>query len=279
METMSPARLRTLQSAARWARTATLVLFIMTMVAQVSQWGAVQSVLGILCLCALAVWLVLARRYKRGFIRAIVEHSAGRVVRQPVYAPLEKEDGVPGKLGFAPERVPFAPGLRLHHTVRGALRGLPFMMAETAFVRMKDGRPGNSVAGTLISVEGALPSAEAWLLERGGAMDAVCAEDDRAGGGYQSVPVALPEGIVCAAKGEIGEERLLACASWLAALEPAKAPAALAVKDGRLSLLLCGSFYVPDRVDTSRAFQESMLDSCELKPAEAFDRLIGEIAG
>lgn len=237
-----------------------LVLFLLALFALVSHWRIAPLTIVLACAFHLISGGVFTRRYREAFTRALMEHALGGRFPVTGYCASAPADGLLESKGFTPP-LPLVPGARLHHVLRAADGSHPLTLAEASFVRRQEAPRGMcSAGGTLITVEDILSPDEQWLICTGDPLLDICSEAEYEKGGFVRMPD-FPEGY--AAYRVAAYPSISACAQALPAAKDAPR-FALAARGGSLSLFSVGSFFSPDKIDSSKPFDPSQLEGFHL---------------
>ena len=232
-----------LHSIVRLCLLASLVFFLIGLFALVSRWDSAIPIIVFACVFRLAAVGLARRKYNAAWMQASTTAAAESKYGPVTYNARETApQTLVTDLGFAPD-VLLAPGTFLFHVLRGTLEGHPFRLAETAFVRLSENgkkAQGRSVAGTLITVENALPASEKWVLLKDHALDGFCPLTEYSRSAWKPAG-ALINGTACFTDGEETESPVIAAKVLRRMLD--RQGAVLAAADGNLSLLIPGSFY------------------------------------
>ena len=260
-------------SLVRLSLLASLIFFAVGLFALVSKWDSAVPVIIFSCLFRLVAVGLARRRYNISWMRessiAAAEKKCGPVTytaRETVSQTLVTE------LGIAPD-VRLTPNTFLFHALRGSLSGLPFCLGETAFVRLSENgkkAAGRSVAGSLITVENALPADEKWVLLKGHPLDGffnLVEYDPRA---WKQVEGSF-SGAACFSDG--GSTECSGPAAALLGKMLNQQSAVLAASEGKLSLLLPGSFYAR-KADITKAPTQEMLDRAFIPALDLMEYLL-----
>lgn len=249
-----------------------LVFFLIGLFALVSRWDSAVPIIVFACVFRLAaVWLA-RRKYNAAWMQASTTAAAKRKLGEVSYSSRETaSQSIVTDLGFAPD-VLLTPNTLRYHILKGELSGTPLEMAETAFIRVTGNRkaPGSQpVAGTLITAEGVLPPDDAWVLLLNHPLDSLCSMKEYDHSDWRPVRVSLS----CTAAFAAGETaRMEEAEKALGSVLPDRS-AALAAKDGKLSLMLPGDYFAR-KADISKAPTESMLNSVTLPSLDAMQAIL-----
>ena len=249
-----------------------LIFFLIGLVALISRWGATVPIIIFACLFRLvAVWLV-QRKYHASWMQASATVAAEQKCGTVSYTARETVSGtLVTDLGLAPD-VHIAPHTRLFHVLRGNQSGLPFRLAETAFVRTDGTRKvaGSSpVAGSLITMENALPKDEKWVLLMNDPMNGFCPLKVYERSGWKQVFASSGTAVCFSENGIAGSAD--AARTMLSRLLNQES-AILAASGGNLSLMLPGCFYAC-KADLSKAPTEEMLKQTVIPALDIMQKL------
>lgn len=235
----------------------TLMLYVAALFALISRWPNAVLFIAAALLFHIAGMGTVRRQYRAEYIRACALSSVEDHLDDASY---EKSRTISSDLltekGFVPD-VAFVPNAQLHHVISGVVDGHPAMIAEMALVRMGGSR--RTVAGTLLTVEGAAPADESWTMLWNGCFDGVAEKAEYQKEGWQET--ALPPSVskldvVCLSRGE----STLSLRPAANVLQPYNRdlPFAAAVHNGQVSLLLLNTFYARKPSDTKTPRKEEI---------------------
>ena len=266
--------LKKLHNQVRLALLASLVFFLIGLFALVSRWDSAVPIIIFACVFRLgAVWWV-RRRYNAAWAKVFVTAAAEKKMKPLDYMAREKvPETLLSDLGFAPD-VKLVPNSLWFHVLRGTLSGCPVTAAETAFVRVTAaGRQGGrSAAGTLVTAENALPAGEKWVLLSNHPLDGTCPMSEYDHSTWQALPApASLSGAACFT--ENGSYESLEKAVKILAPLAAGQSLALAAANGRLSILVSGSFYAA-KPDITKAPEEKTLQSGTIPVLETLEKIL-----
>ncbi|MBR6966356.1 MAG: hypothetical protein IKH81_04665 [Clostridia bacterium] len=274
MEEKELSGLKQMHSQVRLTLLASLVLFLIGLFALVSRWDSAVAIIIFACIFRLgAVWW-MRRRYNAAWTRSFVKAAAEKVINPADYQARERiPEMLVSDLGFAPE-VRLVPNSLRFHVLRGELAGCSVTVSETAFVRITAaGRQGGkTAAGTLVTAENALPDDEKWILLFNHPLDGICPMSDYDHSTWQSIPapVSLP-GAACFT--ENGSTASLEAAAKNLAPFAKGQHIAMAAADGKLSILLPGSFYAA-KPDIAKAPDAETLQSGTIPILETMEKIL-----
>ena len=252
-----------------------LVFFVIGLIAVILHWDVAVPVIVFACLFrVIVVWLV-RRRYNSSWMQVSVTNAAEKKCGPVSYKARETApDGLAESLGIAPD-VQLTPNTLFFHVLRGNLSDLPFRLAETAFVRMGANRraiASSTVAGSLITVENALPDQEEWTLLINRPLDNFCSLRQYEQSGWKPVPVSSA-GAACYSKSGTADSAETACIALSKMMN--QQCAVLAATGGKLSLLLPRWFYA-DKPDM-RTPTEEALNRTVIPPLEFMEKLLDDL--
>ena len=255
---------------------ASLVFFIIGLFALVSRWDSAVPIIIAACLFRLVVVWLARRKYNAAWMKASSTAAAERQCGPVSYEARETApDTLVTDLGFAPD-VQLTPKTLLFHVIRGSISDCPFRLAETAFVRLSGNRktPGSSsVAGTLITVENALPEDEKWTLLINHSLEGIypLIEYDRST--WKTVAVSSPGAACFSANGKTDS---LETVSAAIGTKLNNQDAALAAEGGKLSLMLPGVYYAR-KADITKAPTETMLNGMSIPVLDMVRKILDEL--
>ena len=255
---------------------ASLVFFIVGLFALVSRWNSAVPIIIAACLFRLVVVGLARRKYNAAWMKASSTAAAERQCGPVSYEARETApDTLVTDLGFAPD-VQLTPKTLLFHVIRGSMSDCPFRLAETAFVRLSGNRktPGSSsVAGTLITVESALPEDEKWTLLINHSLEGIypLIEYDRST--WKTVSVSTPGAACFSANGKTDS---LETVSAAIGTKLNNQDAALAAEGGKLSLMLPGVYYA-QKADITKAPTETMLNGMSIPVLDMVRKILDEL--
>jgi len=277
MEEKELSGLKQMHSQVRLTLLASLVFFLIGLFALVSHWTSAVPIIIFACVFRLAaVWWV-RRRYNAAWTKAFVVKAAEKRMKPVEYQARETvPETLVSDLGFAPE-VRLVPNSLRFHVLKGRLSGCAVTVAETAFVRVTAaGRQGGrTAAGTLVTAENAVPAGERWTLLSQHPLDGICPMSEYDHSAWQTVPApAALSGAACfSANGQT--ESLVAVAKMIAPFAAGRSMA-LAAADGRLSILLPGSFYA-GKPDITKAPTAEMIASGQIPVLETLETILARL--
>ena len=213
----------------------------------------------------LLFYLLTNRFNKKRYAEALTQRLTVCIAQQAgaefsAYTASEALDPNRAAMGFTPDTF-YIPGAKAHHVFHGMLNGKPISISEAAFLRKNSNGYTCSVAGTLVSVQNAIPASEAWVILQNNPFSRFCPKDEYAQNGF--TPVSSSENLAawCVPSGT--DALLSSCISLLTS-NADDCPIALAAQNGSLSLLEIGAFYAPTKVDYTKLFSDSDLKNAQI---------------
>lgn len=271
MRTVSYNALVSLQRKHRSILLLSMVFFLTALFALVSRWTIAYPLIAFSCVFYLVLSRLSRRRYTEAFTQALMAHALPAALDPVSYAASQDADGLLVQRGLIPD-IPCVPGAKQHHALRGMMKDAPFCVSEVACVR-KASRGMCSVAGTLVTADSILPGQESWLILLGDPLAGFCTPEEYA----DLEPVPRGDGwpggeyVVLQRKGSRAD-LLSACLAPLLA-NPNGCPAALAARDGALSLFVPNSFYAPVKADPTKPVSPESLSGFRLPALELLQQL------
>lgn len=272
MPSVSLQALNALQKKHRLVLLLSMVFFLIALFALVSHWAIAYPLIAFACAFSLICGRLSRARYTEAFTRALMEQALPDGLVPSSYAASESADGLLAACGLIPD-LPCVPGAKRHHVLHARMGDAAFSVGETACVRKTAQQGVRSAAGTLVTADGLLPVQEGWVILLQAPFAGFCADSDYAGLHPSARGDGWPEGEYTVLQREACRmEALPACLSLLLA-EPGARPAALAAKDGTLSLFLPGAFYAPGKADPGKPVTPGMLSGFHLPALDLLRRM------
>lgn len=245
-----------------------LLLFLTGLFALVSHWSSAIPIILISCVFRLAAVGWARRRYEAAWMEQSAVAAAEKTMQAVSYTAKEAtgENCLEMK-GLLPQ-MPLVPNAQLHHVLRGSLDSKAITVSECAFVRSDRGKAGKTIAGTLLTAEKLLPESENWLILRKAPFDSFL--DQSAFETWTEIPLAAGKQAICLSCG--GETSRAEKAAAVLASSLPEHSAALAAKDGTLSMLLPGTFYA-HRPTLSQVPSEKLIAQGEIPGVKALQKL------
>lgn len=256
-----------------------MLLFFISLFALVSRWPVAYPMIVFSCVFHLVSRGLYKRRYRAFYTQALLTHvlnGAGEVLS---FKETEGADGLLVQSGLAPA-VAFVPGAKQHHVVRGQIGVTPFSVGEAAFIRKFANKTIESVGGTLLVAQNALPPEERWVILCAGALNRVCPEEEYARGGYIKAAkdeLGLSDAYVVLSHAGSSIACLSACAPILMSGNPDDRPLVLAARDGALSLFAVGAFFAPGKADLAKRYDEQTLKGFRFPALELLKNLLASL--
>lgn len=256
-----------------------MLLFFISLFALVSRWPVAYPMIVFSCVFYLVSRWFYKRRYRSALTQALlarVLEGAGEVLS---YRKTQSADGLLALGGLTPAAA-FVPGAKQHHVVRGKIGGTPFSVSEAAFIRKFANHAIESVSGTLLVAQNALPPEERWVILCAGALNRVCPEEEYARGGYIKAAkdeLGLSDAYVVLAHAGSSIACLSACAPILMSGNPDDRPLVLAARDGALSLFAVGAFFAPGKADIAKRYDEQTLKGFRFPALELLKNLLASL--
>ena len=265
-----------LHNIVRLSLLASLVFFVIGLFALVSHWDSAVLIIIAACLFRLVAVGLARRKYNAEWMKASSKAAAERQCGPVSYDARETApDTLVTDLGFAPD-VQLTPNTLLFHVIRGNMSDCSFRLAETAFVRLSGKRktPGSkSVAGTLITVENALPEDEKWAFLINHSLEGICPMIEYDRSTWKPVDVSCPGAVCFSANGKTDS---LETVSAVIRSKLSKQDAALAAEGGKLSLMLPGVYYAR-KADITKAPTETMLNGISIPVLDLMKEILDKL--
>ena len=261
MQPISSEELNELQGKCRLYLLLSVIFFMISLFSLVSRWTIAFPTIVFSC----AFSLLTSRLNKRRYAEALTQRLTVCIAQQAgaefsAYTASEALDPNRTAMGFTPDTF-YVPGAKAHHVFHGMLNGKPLSISEAAFLRKNNSGQTCSVAGTLVSVQNAIPASEAWVILRNNPFSRFCPKDEYAQNGF--TPVSSSENLA-AWRAPSGTDALLSSCISLLTSNANDCPIALAAQNGTLSLFEIGTFYAPTKVDYTKLFSDSDLKNAQI---------------
>lgn len=245
-----------------------LLLFLTGLFALVSHWPSAIPIILFACVFRLVAVGWARRRYEAAWMEQSAVATAEKTMQTVSYTAKEAADGdCLETKGLLPQ-MSLVPNAQLHHVLRGSLDSKVITVSECAFVRSDRGKAGKTIAGTMLTVEKLLPESENWLILQKAPFDSFM--DQGAFKVWTEIPLAAGTQAICLSCG--GETSRAEKAAAVLASSLPEYSAALAAKDGTLSMLLPGTFYA-HRPTLSQAPTEELIAQGEIPGVKALQKL------
>lgn len=267
MKPISSEELHALQSKCRFRLLLSMVFFLIALFSLVSHWAIAVPAIVFSC-----VFYLLANRFNRKrYAEALTQRLTVCIAQQAgvdfsAYADSEALDQNRAAMGFTPD-TSYIRGAKAHHVFHGTMNGKPLSISEAAFLRKNSSGHTCSVAGTLVSVQNAVPASEAWVILQNDPFSRFCPKNEYAQNGF--TPVSFSE-TLAAWRAPSGTDALLSSFVSLLPSNAGDCPIALAAQNGTLSLFEIGAFYAPTKADYTKPFSDSDLSHAQI---HAFTRI------
>ncbi|MBR1565684.1 MAG: hypothetical protein IJ649_02870 [Oscillospiraceae bacterium] len=245
-----------------------LLLFLTGLFALVSHWSSAIPIILFACVFRLAAVGWARRKYAAAWMEQSAVAAAEKTMRAVSYTAKEAADGdCLETKGLLPQ-MSLVPNAQLHHVLRGSVDNKTVTVSECAFVRSDKGAAGKTIAGTLLIAEKLLPESENWLILRKAPFDSFI--DQSAFEAWTEIPLSAGTQAICLSCG--GETSYAEKAATVLASALPEYSAALAAKDGALSMLLPGTFYA-HRPALSQTPSEELIARGEIAGVKALQKL------
>ena len=260
MPPISSKELNDLQGKCRFHLLLSMIFFMISLFSLVSRWTIAFPMIVFSC----AFSLLTSQLNKRRYAEALTQRLTVCIAQQAgaEFSAYTAEALYPNRtaMGFTPDTF-YVPGAKAHHVFHGMLNGKPLSISEAAFLRKNNSGQTCSVAGTLVSVQHAIPASEAWVILQNNPFSRFCPKDEYVQNGF--TPVSSSENLA-AWRAPSGTDALLSSCISLLTSNANDCPIALAAQNGTLSLFEIGTFYAPTKVDYTKLFSDSDLKNAQI---------------
>lgn len=275
MPPISSKELNDLQCKCRFYLLLSMVFFLIALFSLVSHWAITGPVVVFSCF----FYLLTNRFNKKRYAEALTQRLTVCIAQQvgaefSAYTASEALDPNRTAMGFTPNTF-YIPGAKAHHVFHGILNGKPLSISEAAFLRKNSNGHTCSVAGTLVSVQNAVPASEAWVILQNDPFSRFCPKDEYAQNGF--APVSSSENLA-AWRAPSGTDTLLSSCISLLTSNAGDSPIALAAQNGTLSLFEIGAFYAPTKVDYTKLFSDSDLKNAQIHAFTLIRQIIEKLS-